>query len=107
MHRLSGFGAVGTYQANGTSPEGFDGEWRMVLLLTVEGDRINYCEVYDESDLDAALARFEELQPQAPRLEKRRARSSSGTWRTSRPGTGPPPLSYWPTTLSRTIAVVS
>ena len=69
VHRLSGFGAVATYQANGTSPEGFDGEWRMILLLTVEGDRINRCEVFDETDLDAALARFEELQPQTPRLE--------------------------------------
>ncbi len=69
VHRLSGFGAVATYQANGTSPEGFDGEWRMILLLTAEGDRINRCEVFDETDLDAALARFEELQPQARRLE--------------------------------------
>ena len=69
VHRLSGFGAVATYQANGTSPEGFDGEWRIILLLTVEGGRINHCEVYDEADIDAALARFEELRPQAPRLE--------------------------------------
>ena len=30
---------------------------------------INRCEVFDEPDLDAALARFDELQPQAPRLE--------------------------------------
>jgi hypothetical protein len=69
VHQLSGFGAVATYQATGTSPEGFDGEWRIILLLTVEGDRINCCEVFDESDLDAALARFEELQPRARRLE--------------------------------------
>ncbi len=41
----------------------------MIQLLTVEGDRINRCEIFDEADLDAALARFEELQPQAPRLE--------------------------------------
>jgi ketosteroid isomerase-like protein len=69
VHRLSDFGAVATYQANGTSPEGFDGEWRMILLLTVEGDRINCCEVFEDSDVDAALVRFEEMQPQAPRLE--------------------------------------
>jgi DNA-binding SARP family transcriptional activator len=68
-HRLSGFGAVATYTASGTSPDGFDAEWRIIELLTVEGDLINRCEVFDESDLDAALARFEELQPQAPRLE--------------------------------------
>ena len=30
VHRLSGFGAVATYTANGTSPEGFDAEWRMI-----------------------------------------------------------------------------
>ena len=41
----------------------------MIVLLTVEGDLINRCEVFDEADLDAALARFEELQPQAPRPE--------------------------------------
>jgi ketosteroid isomerase-like protein len=74
VHRLSGFGAVATYQANGASPEGFDGEWRMILLLTVEGDRIDRCEVFDESDLAMALARFEELQPQAPRLENTASR---------------------------------
>ena len=69
VHRLSGFGAVATYQANGASPEGFDGEWRIILLLTVEGDRIDRCEVFDESDLATALARFDELHPQMPRLE--------------------------------------
>ena len=69
MHRLSGFGAVATYQANGASPEGFDGEWRIILLLTVQGDRIDRCEVFDESDLATALARFDELHPQPPRLE--------------------------------------
>jgi hypothetical protein len=69
VHRLGGFGAVATYQANGASPEGFGGEWRIILLLIVEGDRIDRCEVFDESDLDVALARFDELQPQMPRLE--------------------------------------
>jgi class 3 adenylate cyclase len=69
VHRLSSFGAVATYTAYGTSREGFGAEWRPILLTTVEGDRINCCEVFDETDLDAALARFEELQPHAPRLE--------------------------------------
>jgi ketosteroid isomerase-like protein len=74
VHRLSGFGAVATYQANGASPEGFDGEWRMIMLVTVEGDRINRCEVFDESDLDTALARFEELQPGVRQLENAASR---------------------------------
>ncbi len=34
-------------------------------LVTVDGDRISRGEIYDESDLDAALARFDELQPPA------------------------------------------
>ena len=69
VHRLSSFGAVVTNTAYGTSPEGFAAEWRVVDLVTVEGDRISRDEFFDEADLDAALARFEELHPQAPRLE--------------------------------------
>ena len=36
---------------------------------TVDGDLINRCEMFDEADLDAALARFDELSRPAPRLE--------------------------------------
>jgi hypothetical protein len=61
VHRLSGFGVVANYVASGNSPDGLDVEWPMILLLNVEGDRINRCEIFDEADLDAALARFEEL----------------------------------------------
>ena len=38
-------------------------------ILTVDGDLINRCEIFDEADLDAALARFDELNRPAPRLE--------------------------------------
>ena len=69
MHRLSDLGAVVTHAAHGTSREGFDAEWRVINLLTVEGDLINRCEMFDEADLDAALARFDELSRPAPRLE--------------------------------------
>ena len=41
----------------------------MIDLLTVEGDLLSRCEVFDEADLDAAFARFEELHPQRRRLE--------------------------------------
>ena len=61
VHRLSDLGAVVTHVAHGTSHEGFDAEWRMIELLTVDGDLINRCELFDEADLDAALARFDEL----------------------------------------------
>ncbi len=69
VHRLSSFGAVVTHAAHGTSQEGFDAEWRMIAFCTVDGDMISRCELFDEADLDDALARFEELQPQARRLE--------------------------------------
>ena len=69
VHRLSDLGAIVTQAAHGTSQEGFDAEWRMIELLTVEGDLISRCELFDEADLDVALARFEELHPPAPRLE--------------------------------------
>ena len=69
VHRLSDLGAVLADTAYGTSPEGFDAEWRMILLYTLEGDRISRNEIFDEADLDAALARFDELDRQAPLLE--------------------------------------
>lgn len=61
VHRLISFGAVATYAAQGTSPEGLDAEWRMIQVLAIDGDRINRCELFDETDLDAALAKFDEL----------------------------------------------
>ena len=74
VHRLSDLGAVVTHVTHGTSQEGFDAEWRMIDLLTVEGDLINRCELFDEADLDAALARFDELSRPAPRLENAASR---------------------------------
>ena len=38
------------------------------------GDLVNRCELFDEADLDAALARFDELHPQATRLENAASR---------------------------------
>src|SRR6202012_4964327 len=55
VHQLSSFGAVVTRELHGTSREGFEAQWRMIQLLTVEGDRISRSELFDESDLDAAL----------------------------------------------------
>lgn len=81
VHRLSSFGAVASYAASGTSPGGLDVEWPMVLLLTVDGDGINRCEVFDEADVDAALARFEELQPQPPRLENAASQVTERFWK--------------------------
>ena len=74
VHRLNDLGAVVTHAAHGTSQEGFDAEWREVNLLTVEGDMVNRCELFDEADLDTALARFEQLSRPAPRLENAASR---------------------------------
>ena len=69
VHRLSNLGAVVTHVMKGTSLQGFDAEWRVLNLMTVEGDLINRCELFDEADLDAALARFDELSQPTPHLE--------------------------------------
>jgi hypothetical protein len=63
VHRLDELGAVATQVLKGTSQEGFDAEWRMINFFTVEGDLISHAEVFDEADIDAALARFDELSP--------------------------------------------
>ena len=80
VHRLSDLGAVVTHAAHGTSQEGFDAEWRMINLLTVDGDLISRCELFDEADLDAALARFDELSRPAPRLENAASRVDERFW---------------------------
>jgi hypothetical protein len=68
VHRLTDLGAAFTYAALGTSQDGFDAEWREIAVLSVEGDLINHCELFDEADIDAALARFDELdQPALPK----------------------------------------
>lgn len=69
VHRLTSFGAVVTHVAKATSHQGFEGEWREITLSTIEGDRINRSEMFDEADLDAALAKFDELSQPAQRLE--------------------------------------
>src|SRR5581483_11358739 len=66
VHRLTNSGAVIAHNGRGTSQDGFAAEWRAIDLLIVEGDRITRCEIFDEDDVDAALARFDELSRPAP-----------------------------------------
>ncbi|MEB4211376.1 BTAD domain-containing putative transcriptional regulator [Mycobacterium sp. 94-17] len=80
VHRLSDFGAVCTYAEQGGSDEGFDAEWHEIAVTTVEGDMVNRCELYDDADLDAAIARFDQLSGPAPRLENRAARVFEHVW---------------------------
>ncbi|TDO14340.1 putative ATPase [Mycobacterium sp. BK086] len=74
VHRLSNLGAVFTHTERGTSEGGFDAEWREVALLTFDGDAINRCELFDEADLDDALARFDELDRRLPLPENAASR---------------------------------
>ncbi len=76
VHRLNDVGAVVTHASRGTSQDDFEAEWRQITLFTLEGDLCNSCEIFDEANLDAALARFEELHPQPPRLENATTRTS-------------------------------
>lgn len=46
VHRLSNLGGVVAHCAHGSSREGFDAEWREVILLTFEAGRINRSEVF-------------------------------------------------------------
>ena len=61
VHRLETLGAVMTHVTNETSQEGFHAEWRVISLITLSGDLVNRCEVYDEADIDDAIARFDQL----------------------------------------------
>ena len=38
-------------------------------LMTVDGEMVSRCEVFDEANLDPALARFDQLSRPTPRLE--------------------------------------
>ena len=80
VHRLSDLGAVCTHVGHGNSHEGFNAEWRGVDLLTVDGDRFNRCEVFDEADLDVALAKFDQLSRPAPRLENAASQAAERLW---------------------------
>ncbi|MBE1548486.1 class 3 adenylate cyclase [Mycobacterium sp. OAS707] len=75
VHRLTDFGAVVTHTACGISQEGFEAEWQMIAVLTVDGDQIGRCELFSDAHLDAALARFDELCRTAPRLENAASRA--------------------------------
>lgn len=81
VHRLSDFGAVFTHTERGTSADGFDAEWREVALLTFTGDAIDRCELFDESDLDAALARFDERSRSVQLLSNAASRTVERFWK--------------------------
>ncbi len=62
VHRLTNLGAVVAHATHATSQEGVEVESGEIIILMVDGDLLSRCEIFNEADLDAALARFEELQ---------------------------------------------
>ena len=80
VHQLSSLGAVVTHAAHGTSRQGFEAEWRGINLSTADGDLISRFELFDDADLDAALAKFEELSRPAPQLENAASRVYGRLW---------------------------
>src|SRR5262249_40595488 len=69
VHRLSDSAAVVTHAAHGTSEGGFGAEWRGVHFLTLDDGMVDRCEMFDEAELDAAIARFDEVSRPAPLLK--------------------------------------
>src|SRR6185295_7805897 len=80
VYRLNNSGAVVTGMSYGTSHEGFQAEWRQVQLLTLDGNSMNRNELFDETDLDAALAKFDELSRPASRLENTASQTYKHFW---------------------------
>ena len=76
-----------------------------IALMTVDGDLIDRCELFDEADLDAALARFEQLGRPVRRLENAASRVAEDTGRTSLPANGTRWGRSLPTTFPPTIVV--
>ena len=103
VHAVSAFGAVVTNMARATSNDGFDAEWRMVEIFGVEDGQVTRLEIFDEADLDAALARFDDLAPSAPRRKTRQAKVTNASRRSSQSATGRPLQNCWLPTLSLTI----
>ena len=80
VHRLSNLGVVITQAAHGTSQHGFEAEWRENSIFTFDGDLVSGIELFDEDDLDVAIARFEQLGQPAGRLENAASRVFENEW---------------------------
>ncbi|MDQ1508870.1 MAG: hypothetical protein QOG50_714, partial [Actinomycetota bacterium] len=68
VYALDAHGLVVKFVIEGTDVHGSELQWPRVLLLSV-GREETRLEVYEEDDVDAALAHFEELRPKTRRLE--------------------------------------
>ena len=61
--------------AHGASQEGFDAEWRTIFFYTVDGDKINRCELFDETT-------------STPHSQVRRTQSAGAQLENARPDPG-------------------
>jgi hypothetical protein len=80
VHRLTDLGVVTTQSGHGTSRNGVDAEWQEVGVYAFEGDLLSRTEIFDEADLDAALAQFDGLHPHARRLENAASKVDQRFW---------------------------
>ena len=69
VHRLNDRGAVVTHVSKKARERASPPSGGGSAFSRSDGDLIDRLEVFDEADIDAALARFEELQPHTRRLE--------------------------------------
>ena len=64
---------------------------------------IDRSEIFDEEDIDAAIARFDELSRRTPRLENTASRVNARIIACVTRATGTRWLRFWPTTFAATI----
>ena len=103
VHRLNDIGTVITHVVHGTTAEGFVAEWREINVLKVAGDRVSRCEMFDEADLDIALARFDELSRPTTRLENTASRANARFVACVTGATGTQSLRFWPIIITAMI----
>ena len=68
VHALDAHGTVASLVIEGTDSSGHELQWSRIVALLPGEPRM---EVYEEDDLDAALARFEEAPPASATAGKR------------------------------------
>jgi len=68
VHALDTHGAVINLVVEGTDAQGNKLQWATINVISLDSGQVRM-DVYDTADLDAALARFEELHSQTRRLE--------------------------------------
>ena len=89
VHALGAHGTVANLLIEGTDTHGNELQWARAILFDADEPRL---EIYEEVDVGAALARFEELHPRERGWKMPHSACSSATCPTSPPATGMP----WP-----------